>query len=274
METKGHYLIVGVFVMIMALGSLLFALWLKNKTAEDGLPYTAYFSSSVSGLTAGSLVIYKGVPIGKVKDIQIDSKYPDKVRVDMIIGEDFKVRKDMLAQLEMKGITGGLMVQIKGGDPKAEIIRPSDANPSPVMNSAPSHVEEIFDSAPGLVKGIADLASNLNALVNEENRNNVTKIIENLTNLTGSLSMKSSGGENVIDTIEKATSKFADFSTEAAQLVKDNRENIQEFTSVGLYEFSQTLRELRDLINGITRVTRKIEGSSLFGDATKGVNAK
>lgn len=275
METKGHYLIVGSFVLILALGSLFFALWLKNKTDGDGLPYTAYFSSSVTGLTEGSLVIFKGVPIGKVTAIFIDDVKPDKVRVDMAISENFKVRKDMIAQLEMKGITGGLMVQIKAGKPDAELLIQAKKGPPPVLNSAPSHVEEIFDSAPGLVKGIADLASNLNALVNEENRENVGHILENLKDLTGNISLKTTSGDNIIDSIDKSLKKFTEFSAEASNLVKDNRENVQEFTSVGLFEFSQTLRDLRDMINGITRVAHKVENSSLFsGGSSKGVEAK
>lgn len=275
METKGHYLLVGAFVIALAVGSLFFALWLKNKTEGDGLPYTAYFSSSVTGLTEGSLVIFKGVPIGKVTDIFIDQVKPDKVRVDMVVSEKFKVRKDMIAQLEMKGITGGLMVQIKAGKSDAPLLAHDKKGSPPVLNSAPSHVEEIFDSAPGLVKGIADLASNLNALVNQENRENVGDILVNLKDLTGNLNLKTTSGDNIVDSIDKSLKKFTDFSTEATNLVNDNRQNIQEFTSVGLFEFTQTLRDLRDMINGITRVARKVENSALLsGGSNRGVVAK
>lgn len=166
------------------------------------------------------------------------------------------------------------MIQIKPGKADAEILARSNGE-SPVLNSAPSHVEEIFDSAPGLVKGLADLASNLNDLVNEENREHFGKILVNLEELTGSLSLKTSSGQNIMDSLDASLKTFTEFSTEASGFVKDNRANIQDFTSTGLFEFSAMLRDLRDMVNGITKVARKVENSALLsGSTNKGVKAQ
>lgn len=307
METKGYYLTVGIFVLSILVGAILFAIWLYDKTGSEGLPYTIYFKSSVTGLNEGSGVIYQGVPIGKVTKISVDPDVADQVKVDVTIQDSFPVYKDTYAQLEMKGITGGLLVQLKGGSIKTAPLEHSRKIPSPVIQSRPSHIEELFTSAPKLVKNISDVAESLNQILNDKTKTNVTGIIEDIKDVTGAVSRKTKSIESFIDDaahlfddgvkfiqnfdkqiesiagffkqsltgIKDASSKVGSFSEQATHLVKENRQGILDFTSTGLYEFSQLLNDMRDLIIGVTRVSKKIENSRiLFGDTSKGVVAK
>lgn len=307
METKGYYLTVGIFVIAILLGTLFFGIWLYDKTGKDGLPYTIFFKSSVNGLNVGSGVIYQGVPIGKVKRISVDNNESDQVRVDVSIQNDFEVYTDTYAQLEMKGITGGLLVQLKGGTPNSQKLAHSRLTPSPVIASRPSHIEELFTSAPKLVKNISDVAESLNDILTDKTKENITGIIDDIKDVTGSVSRKTKSIESFIDdaaslfdkgtkfvqnfdkeitnvsgffkdalgVIKNASSKVGNFSDQATHLVKENRQGILDFTSTGLYEFSQLLNDMRDLIIGVSRLSKKIENSRLlFGDSNKGVEAK
>lgn len=307
METKGHYFIVGLFVIVLLVSGLFFSIWLYDKTGKEGLPYTIFFKSSVNGLNPGSSVIYQGVPIGKVTSISVDSQESDQVRVDVSIQKDFTIYYDTYAQLEMKGITGGLLVQLKGGSKDTPKLLPSRKNPSPAISSRPSNIEELFTSAPKLVKNISDVAENLNEILNDKTKENVTGIISDVKDLTGAVARKTKSIEHFLDdaaslfdkgakfignfdkeigsvskvfkdamgVIKTASGKIGGFSDQATGLVKENRQGILDFTSTGLYEFSQLMNEMRDLVVGISRISKKIESSGLFsGNSGKGVEAK
>lgn len=307
METKGYYLTVGIFVISILVGAILFAVWLYDKTGGEGKPYTIYFKSSVTGLNQGSGVIYQGVPIGKVTKISVDPDVADQVRVDVSIQNDFSVYKDTYAQLEMKGITGGLLVQLKGGTVNTTPLEHTRKTPSPIIQSRPSHIEELFTSAPKLIKNFSEVAESLNQILTDKTKTNVTGIIEDIKDVTGTISRKTKSIESMLDGasnlfndginfvqnfdkqitsiagffrqsltgIKDASSKVSNFSDQVTHLVKENRQSILDFTSTGLYEFSQLLNDMRDLIIGVTRVSKKIENSRvLFGDTSKGVVAK
>ncbi|MDP1724098.1 MAG: MlaD family protein [Alphaproteobacteria bacterium] len=307
METKGYYLTVGIFVLSILVGAIFFSIWLYEKTGGEGLPYTIYFKSSVTGLNQGSGVIYQGVPIGKVTKISVDPEVADQVKVDVTIQDDFPVYKDTYAQLEMKGITGGLLVQLRGGSVKTTPLEHTRKMPSPIIQSRPSHIEELFTSAPKLIKNFSEVAESLNQILTDKTKTNVTGIIDDIKDVTGAISRKTKSIESAIDEaanlfddgvkfvrnfdkqidsiagffkqsltgIKDASSKVGNFSDQVAHLVKENRQGVLDFTSTGLYEFSQLLNEMRDLIIGVTRVSKKIENSRiLFGDTSKGVVAK
>lgn len=307
METKGYFLTVGIFVLSILVGAILFSVWLYDKSGNEGLPYSIYFKSSVMGLNLGSGVIYQGVPVGKVTKISVDPEVSDQVKVDVVIQSDFKVYEDTYAQLEMKGITGGLLVQLKGGTINTTLLEHTRKTPSPVIKSRTSHIEELFISAPKLIKNFSKVAENLNHLLNENNKTNVTSIIENIKDVTGAVARKTKSIETVIDEaanlfddgvkfvqnfdkqidsiagffkqslsgIKDASTKVGNFSDQATNLIKENRQGVLDFTSTGLYEFSQLLNDMRDLIVGVRRVSKKLENSSiLFGNASKGVEAK
>ena len=77
METRAHYVAVGVFVL--AIVSLAFGavLWLGRVEFSQVLErYYIFFRGSVAGLGKGSSVQYNGIPVGRVIDIRVD---PDNI---------------------------------------------------------------------------------------------------------------------------------------------------------------------------------------------------
>lgn len=115
------YFMTGLFVAatLLLLVSTMFFLGLADEFA-DRIYFATTFSESVQGLTKGSAVKYKGVPIGQVEKISI---LPEKriIRVDMSIDpaafsgmsvkqvEDFfrqAQKNNLCCRLDLAGITG------------------------------------------------------------------------------------------------------------------------------------------------------------------------
>ena len=115
----GSFVIVGLLLLVLGIGLLgggnLFA---------DDLEYTLIFDGSVSGLTVGAPVVFRGVPLGAVTNIQMQANprdgsvsIPVSIRInegainDARSGEKLseEERIKMLAQLVQ---SGGQVVQL------------------------------------------------------------------------------------------------------------------------------------------------------------------
>ena len=104
METRAGYFVVGTFVLFSIAGILGFFLWLaKNDLDYNVHYYTIYFPGSVTGLTIGGSVNYLGVPVGTVKNIQLDAKNLERVDITVAIKDSIPIKEDAYALLNFRG---------------------------------------------------------------------------------------------------------------------------------------------------------------------------
>ena len=64
---------------------------------------------------------------------------------------------------------------------------------------------------------------------------------------------------------------------EAAEMIDDNQDSVNEFTNTGLYEFTQLLSETRILVQALTRISNELERDParfLFGNQNEGFQAE
>ena len=125
--------LIGVFVLgALALAVIALVIFGSGKFFERRITYVMYFDGSVKGLNIGSPVVFRGVKIGSVKDIELKADVkdfklfipvyvqvePQKVKVmkgapgqGQYIEE--LIKKGLRAQLEMQSIvTGQLMINV------------------------------------------------------------------------------------------------------------------------------------------------------------------
>src|SRR5574341_1438561 len=116
MEPKVNYTLVGLFVVLFTAGLVSVVLWLgkgEYRMAYDR--YYAYMTESVSGLSVNSPVKYRGVEVGRVKEIILNPDNPEEVRLTLDIARGTPVKEDTLAALDIQGLTGLAIVNLAGG---------------------------------------------------------------------------------------------------------------------------------------------------------------
>lgn len=70
MDAKPHYFKIGIFVLVaMALGVVAVVVFGAGLLAQDELLFESYFAESITGLSVGSPLEFRGVRIGQVKQI-------------------------------------------------------------------------------------------------------------------------------------------------------------------------------------------------------------
>ena len=152
METKANHIAVGSFVLLVVSGLIGFVLWLgKAEINREFDAYTIYFRGSVSGLGVARTVRYRGVPVGTVTDIRIDPTNSERVEVTIKVTSGTPIKQDVVASLELRGITGLVDVQITGGNKDSPALEAKAGEPLPVIASTQSAIEELFEEVPNLL---------------------------------------------------------------------------------------------------------------------------
>jgi len=153
METDRHYFFEGLFIIGFAIAAAIFAVWLGSPGHHDDAVYRIHFPDSVSGLTVGDPVKFRGIDVGTVKTMSIDPGNSRLVLVDVRLRKETPVRTDTRASLAMKGITGVVFIELNGGDPAAKmLLAVTPQGQIPEIPSEKSGLKAMLDELPKLVE--------------------------------------------------------------------------------------------------------------------------
>ena len=168
METDKHYFFEGLFIIVFAVGAALFFVWLANAGHSDDIAYRIHFNESVSGLALGDPVKFRGVDVGTVKAMAIDSTDPRQVQVDIRLRKDTPVKTDTRATLKFKGITGVTFIELSGGNPQAQqLAAVTPEGQIPEIPSEKSSLNTFLDELPKVVEKFAKLEDKANKVVGD-----------------------------------------------------------------------------------------------------------
>jgi len=158
METEKHYFFEGLFIIGFSIAAAIFAVWLGSPGRHDDVLYRIHFPDSVSGLTVGDPVTFRGVDVGTVKSMSIDPDNSLLVRVDVRLRKETPVKADTRASLAMKGITGVVNIELNGGDPAARTLRAvTPEGKIPEIPSEKTGLKAMLDELPKLVKKFSSI---------------------------------------------------------------------------------------------------------------------
>ena len=181
METRASYLLVGTFSLLVMVIFAAAVIWMAGVNLQEEFTYyDIHFDGSVTGLKPGNAVRYRGVPVGVVSDIIISPSNVEQVRATIEVPKSTPIKTDTVASLEYQGITGVAYVQLSGGTRDAPLLEKQPDEDRPRIPAKASQLQELFESAPELISSITALVGRANQLLSPGNRENLTKIIENV----------------------------------------------------------------------------------------------
>ncbi|MFM9890950.1 MAG: MlaD family protein [Rickettsiales bacterium] len=187
MENEGHYFRVGLYILGLTLLLAAFAVWLTSSGHRDDVHYRMYFAESVSGLSIGSPVKYRGVTVGRVDTIDIDTQDARLIKVDLTISKSTPVKADTIGTLRTTGITGLVFVELTGGDPQAKnmVETMQDDKNIPVIRTESSSINAILTQLPVMLDKVSNFVTAMNKLTTDENIAQLSKTFENMQMITG-----------------------------------------------------------------------------------------
>jgi phospholipid/cholesterol/gamma-HCH transport system substrate-binding protein len=171
------------FVVSIALLITVFMAGIGVKLSQKNVLYYSEFrGESLSGLTKGMEVKFRGIPIGKVSNINYNPDDLTTVTVEFSVDETFPMKEDMVVQTGMLGITGLKYVEIMGGSNEAPLLPVGST-----IESKPSLMSSITDKIDSIMIKADLLLGNLAIITNPDSLSDITDILSNVNSLTSNL---------------------------------------------------------------------------------------
>jgi len=168
MESDKRYFLEGLFIIGFCVAAALFAVWLGSPGRHDDVLYRIHFPDSVSGLAVGDSVKFRGVDVGSVKSMNLDPDNGRLVRVDVRLRAETPVMTDTRASLAVKGVTGGVFIELDGGNPEAKtLLAATPAGKIPEIPSEKTGLKAMLDDLPKMVKKLEATAEKFSTMADK-----------------------------------------------------------------------------------------------------------
>lgn len=285
METRAHFILVGLFALVTGASALLFTLWLtKTGVSREVTNFDVLFREPVSGLTVGSPVQYSGIRVGEVEQLTLDPEDPRIVRARIRVTTGVPVKVDTKARLTLLNITGASAIELSEGLPQSAHL--TDINGVPVIEATPSSLAQLRVTSEELLFNASTLIERSNRLLSDENGQRVANMLENVEMFTDSLAGQQNTLREGLEGLAKSTHTANEVLNRVNSLLMRYEEpvlggvsaavaDLQQFTqqlhrvleqnspavTTGLQGFADlapAMREMREILNTIDTMTRRI----------------
>lgn len=282
MDSKVNYTVVGLFVLLLSVALIALVLWFGagNYTRTVYDTFYAYMRESVSGLNVNAPVKYRGVEVGKVREIVLDPENTELVRLRLEIVRGSPIKSDTVAVLSVQGLTGIAFVDLTGGSRTSPLLKARPGKEYPVINTGPSLLSRVDMALTQALDNVNQLTADVHALLQPQNRESVRNILEHIDKLTAALASRDKalqvGVDHAVRTLENTAKVSADLP-ELVSSIKDaakslevmangltqtfehSQHDIEAFTQQTLPETTQMISNLRDLSTDLQRLTRELD---------------
>ena len=204
-QSRARYALIGAATLATVAVLFGLAFWF-SKGRSDTIDVKLIFNGKVSGLGRGSRVLFNGLQIGEVKEVEIEPTDPRQIYSIIKISRLAPLRVDTSARLEGQGLAGIVAVQLRGGSPHAAPLTSAPGQPLPTIIAEAS--ESIFEKVDTIAKSVDESLVGIEAAI-QANAEPLTEKIRYAEQFSASLSDSSAG----IDKLMKNVGSAAEFIT-------------------------------------------------------------
>jgi phospholipid/cholesterol/gamma-HCH transport system substrate-binding protein len=205
METRARYALIGAFMLAVVAASFAFVYWLENKGGFGQRDYyQVRFESSVSGLQAGSAVLFNGIRVGEVTGLALDPEHPDRVIATIGVTNGTPVRSDTRVGVESQGLAGGVALTLVGGDAASPPVT-AENGAMPLLSADPGAGQDWQSLGREVLRKLDSILA--------DNADNLHSAIANFNTFTDVLARNSDRIEGLLGGLEKLTGGGSSKST-------------------------------------------------------------
>lgn len=229
MENRVNYILVGTFVIGLFLATLGLVLWMGKYSEHQVFKYyKVNTKDSISGLSEKAPVKLRGVAVGEVKKIEINTKNSEEVSITIQVKLSTPIKEDTYAMIEPQGITGLSFLQLSGGTNNSLDLNTS--NDEEKMGIIPARaslftrvdktLEMISKKTEDVLTKTNEVMAKTNILLNDKNLKNLETTLENSAKLSQSLASLTNSidaQKKRIDTILKQAIELENASIDVAK---------------------------------------------------------
>jgi phospholipid/cholesterol/gamma-HCH transport system substrate-binding protein len=183
MENRSHALLAGLFTLLLGLTAVAALWWLggRHEATQDIIVLT---QKNITGLNSQAQVRYRGVRVGRVEAINLDSEDMRNTLIRIRIRAGIPVTEATVAKLGYQGVTGIAHVQLEESRPDAAPLVAQGTGLRRIQMQD-SMMQELSDAGAETLRNARDFLAHANQLLSPENRQSISKTLANLEASSG-----------------------------------------------------------------------------------------
>lgn len=250
---------IGVFAVITILVAWWGIKWLGGQNLLATSSYYYAYYDDVSGLIPSSRIKLRGVEIGNVQEIELET---NKVRVEMLIEDKYAemIPSNSVAEIRSAGLMGGTEINIIQGD-AADIIVAESTFKGVVK---PDMIGSMSDKASELLDGLNTTVGSVNSLLGA-NSESISELISNLEAMSSSVNSIVASAQSSIRGTLTNLNTFTQTLAQNSSRIESMLTNLDEL-SEDLAE-AQFVDQLKGTLNDLNAIIKTINE----GDGTAGM---
>lgn len=283
METRANHALIGAFTLLVLAAAVAFVWWFSAAGQQrERAIYRIQFQGAVSGLTPGSGVLFNGIRVGDVTNLNFDPQDPSKVVARVEVFTNTPIRSDTRAKLEITGLTGGSVVQLTGGSQTAEPLprvttSSGDPNNAPVIVAEPSAFQDILEGARTVLEKAQLTFNDVQGLV-ANSRGSVERSLQNVEQFTAALAANSDDLKTFMQNTGIAARQIGTLADNLVPLVTDVQNLVRavdvkkvDATMSNVVAFSESLKngapQVESALRDVAALAQQLRGAGGRVDA-------
>ncbi len=278
METRANFALVGLFTLAVLGAAFGFVSWFSGLGgSSDRREVRIVFSGSVTGLTRGSSVLFNGLRVGEVKDIQLFPDDPRSIYAVVDVTNSTPIRNDTRARIESQGLAGVVAIQLLGGSVDAPALQAREGQALPTIIAERSEVQDLLETVRNVARRTDDLFERLGRFV-DDNDKSISTTIRNVEKFSAALGDNADGVNKMLSSIAVAAERIGPLATQLESFTRDlseitrqidvarvNRtlENVNRFAAAlgtGSGDVTKTLQSVAGITEKLNRAADQVEG--------------
>lgn len=273
METRAHFVLIGAFVLLAAIGSLLFALWVaKVQFDSEFAEYHVVFRETVTGLSKGAAVNFNGIQVGEVRRLRLDPLDASRVLARIRVDAATPVRADTTARLTYTGLTGVAIIELVAGSPKAAPLLPRADEELGIIVAVPSTLQRMMADGGDILTRFNETLGRVSQLLDEQNIARMGATIEHIAAIAeqvdrdkAELGQALRSAEAAFSDLERTSARVRELAGRAETTLVRAEELVERDLQPASGDLRETLASLRSAVTRIdTLVARNADQFDQF----------
>lgn len=266
METRAHFILIGTFTLSLMVAAAVFVLWLGKYTDQEFAYYDVVFKEPVTGLSEGGAVQYNGIQVGEVAGLRLDPLNPAHVLARVRVVAGTPIKRDTRAQLGFMGVTGVALIQLSGGTPGSEALRPDSGQEVGTIIADTSSLQRIIEGGGDVFANVNELLLRLNRVFADENIARFSAALSHVETVSASVADESEAlrqmlrdGAKAAANLERVLARVDSFSGNVESLVQGVDRAVNSHLDQIMTEARTSAEELRQFSTQLGQLMQRTQ---------------
>lgn len=231
MENKAHAIAAGAFVLLASVLLVALAVWLTRDTAIRDA-YDISTSGSVTGLQQEASVRFRGVKVGKVTDIEFDTRVPGNILVRIAVDSATPITQSTFASLGFQGVTGIAFVQLDDTGQSKQALATNDSRPARIPMRA-GLMDQLSTQGLRILSELEESSRRFNQLLSAENQRALTGSLQSLGQAASSMPPAMLEASSAFKSMRESAATVSASANEVRQAAANFRQLTQRMQQPG-----------------------------------------